>query len=118
MEEEKFSYQSFPKARRNSKLPLIYRMPFTKKFIPSKRCLHDSARLTKWSHKIACGFRVAIQVCAVMSFRKNISRFKLLALLAIFATAFAVPATSSAQTSLAVGDVSVLGFNANAPDNC
>ena len=42
---------------------------------------------------------------------------KLLALLAIFATAFAVPATSSAQTSLAVGDVSVLGFNANAPDN-
>ena len=52
-----------------------------------------------------------------MSFRKNISRFKLLALLAIFATAFAVPATSSAQTSLAVGDVSVLGFNANAPDN-
>jgi 2',3'-cyclic-nucleotide 2'-phosphodiesterase (5'-nucleotidase family) len=36
---------------------------------------------------------------------------KILALLAIFASAFAVPATSSAQTPLSAGDVAIIGYN-------
>ena len=38
---------------------------------------------------------------------------KLLALLAILATAFAVPSTSSAQTALSAGDVAIMGYNAS-----
>ena len=41
---------------------------------------------------------------------------KLLALLAIFASAFAVPSTSSAQTALAQGDVAVVAINSANPD--